>query len=259
MANENNERSGVGRLARQASQAWKAILRLRRSHGPVGEVAPPPVDLLIFFAVQEEAKFFGPRRMGLYPAATTYQVWITGIGRRNAAENVRKAIARMKPERVITAGFAGGLNPALKCDTVVYAEDFDAGFSEDLEELGARPAKFHCHRRVAITAEEKAELWRQTGADAVEMESSVIRTICREFHIPSATIRVISDDASQDLPLDFNALMTSEDRINYVKLLGAVLSRPSRIPKLIGFQRQTISAARKLGGLLEELLRAEGS
>ncbi len=53
--------------------------------------------------------------------------------------------------------------------------------------------------------------------------------------------------------------MTSEDRINYVKLLGAVLSRPSRIPKLIGFQRQTISAARKLGGLLEELLRAEGS
>jgi hypothetical protein len=89
------------------------------------------------------------------------------------------------------------------------------------------------------------------------MESSVIRTICREFHIPSATIRVISDDATQDLPLDFNALMTSEDRINYLKLLGAVLSRPGRIPKLIEFQQQTLGAARKLGAVLEELVRAE--
>ena len=183
---------------------------------------------------------------------------MTGIGRKNAAINVRDAIARVRPERVITAGFAGGLNPALKCGTVIFEQDFDAGFAESLEELGAVPARFHCHRRVAITAEEKAALWRETGADAVEMESSVIRTICREFHIPSATIRVISDDAAtQDLPLDFNALMTSEDRIYYVNLFGAVLSRPSRIPKFIVFQQQTIGAARKLGSVLEDLLRAE--
>jgi hypothetical protein len=89
------------------------------------------------------------------------------------------------------------------------------------------------------------------------MESSVIRTICREFKIPSTTIRVISDDAAQDLPLDFNALMTSEDRINYLKLLWAVFSRPSRIPKLVQFQHQTLDAARRLGAVLEDLLRAE--
>jgi hypothetical protein len=100
-------------------------------------------------------------------------------------------------------------------------------------------------------------LWRQTGADAVEMESSVIRTICREFKIPSATVRVISDDARQDLPLDFNALMTADDRINYLKLAWAVLSQPSRIPNLIQFQRQTLDAARRLGAVLEDLLGAE--
>ena len=72
----------------------------------------------------------------------------------------------------------------------------------------------------------KPALWQSTGADAVEMESSVIRNICREQKIPSATIRVISDDASQDLPLDFNAMMTPEDRIHYPKLIWAVLSRP---------------------------------
>ena len=222
-------------------------------YGPVGRLAKPPVDLLICFAVKEEMKFFP------FPSwkGSSVQVWVTGIGRRNAAENIRDAIARVQPERVITAGFAGGLNPRLSCGAVIYEQDFDAGFSRELEEIGAIPVRFHCHRRVAITAAEKSALWRETGADAVEMESSVIRTICRELHIPSATVRVISDDAQQDLPLDFNALMTSDDRINYLKLMWAVLSRPGRIPKLIQFQHQPLDAARKLGAVLEDLLGAE--
>jgi adenosylhomocysteine nucleosidase len=250
----------MGRLAKQASRAWSAFVQKRRGCGPLGSLASPPVGVLMFFAVEEEMKHFAPHRGALKMRCnlgTTFQVWMTGIGRKNAAENARKAIERLKPERVITAGFAGGLNPALKFGTIVYEQDFDAGFGSDLEELGAVPAKFHCHRRVAITTEEKAALWKETRADVVEMESSVIRTICREFRIPSATIRVISDDASQDLPLDFNALMTSEDKINYLKLFGAVLSRPGRIPKLIEFQQQTIAASKKLGQILEDLLRAE--
>jgi adenosylhomocysteine nucleosidase len=222
-------------------------------YGPAGRLAKPPVDLLICFAVKEEMKFF----RSAFWRRGSMQVWVTGMGRKNAAENIRDAIARVQPERVITAGFAGGLNPALKFGTVVYEEDFDAGFGRELEELGAVAAKFYCHRRVAITTAEKSALWEGTSADAVEMESSVIRTICKEFKIPSATVRVISDDAGQDLPLDFNALMTSEARINYLKLIWAVLSRPSRIPKLIEFQHQTLDAARKLGAVLEDLLRAE--
>ena len=226
----------------------------KNEHGPVGRLSKQPVELLICFAVKEEAKFFLPAQAGL-----SCQTWITGMGRRNACESIRQAIATVQPERVITAGFAGGLNPKLRCGTVVYDQDFDAGFGPELEELGALPAKFHCHKRVAITTAEKSELWRFTGADAVEMESSVIRAICREFRIPSATIRVISDDATQDLPLDFNALMTAEERINYPKLIWTVLSRPSRIPKLITFQQQTIAASRQLGTLLQELLRVTRS
>jgi adenosylhomocysteine nucleosidase len=222
-------------------------------YGPVGPLVKPPVDLLICFAVKEEMKFFPSQSW----KDSSVQIWVTGIGRRNAAENIRDAIARVQPERVITAGFAGGLNPKLQCGDVVYEQDFDAGFARELEDAGAVPARFHCHRRVAITAEEKRDLWRETEADAVEMESSVIRTICREFKIPSATVRVISDDARQDLPLDFNALMTSDDRINYLKLIWAVFSHPDRIPKLIQFQHQTLDAARKLGGVLEDLLGAE--
>lgn len=235
------------------------------SHGPLGKLAKPPVDLLVCFAVKEEAKFFSPlREVRVAKGAREEvrlrafcQVWITGMGRTNAARSIREAIEKVKPERVITAGFAGGLNPKLKVGDIIYDEDFDAGLGNQLEELGAVSAKFYCHKRVAITAQEKLALWKETGADVVEMESSVIRTICKEFRIPSATVRVISDDAHQDLPLDFNALMTSEDQIDYPKLIWAVLSKPSRIPKLMEFQRQTIFAARKLGSILQDVLRAE--
>jgi adenosylhomocysteine nucleosidase len=223
--------------------------KTRDEYGPIGRLEGGPVDFLVCFAVKEEARFFPPS------PHLDCQAWMTGMGRRNAVEGIRRAIALVRPKRVITSGFAGGLNPKLKFGDIVYEQDFDAGFDARLEELGAVPATFHCHRRVAITAAEKSALWKSTGADVVEMESSVIRNICREQKIPSATIRVISDDASQDLPLDFNALMTPEDRINHAKLIWAVVSRPGRIAKLIEFQQQTVAAARRLGAVLGELLR----
>ena len=116
MLNRGNETGPVGRLARQASLAWNAFLQRRRGYGPLGSLASPPVGIVLFFAVPEEIKYFAPHRIAASMKCrmgTTFQVWMTGIGRKNAAENARKAIARLNPERVITAGFAGGLNPAL--------------------------------------------------------------------------------------------------------------------------------------------------
>jgi adenosylhomocysteine nucleosidase len=206
--------------------------------------------ILICFAVKEEARFFllpglKRNRKGL----------ITGMGRHNAATSFRRALSDVRPRLVITAGFAGGLNPDLKVGTVVFDQDYDAGLGGNLLSWGAVQGAFHCARRVAVTAVEKKELWKSTGCDAVEMESAVIRTICHEEKIPSATIRVISDAANEDLPLDFNALMTPADRINYFKLAWKVLSGPQKIPQLMRFNEQTIMAARKLGEALEFSLR----
>jgi adenosylhomocysteine nucleosidase len=206
--------------------------------------------ILVCFAVKEEAKFFPPSiTMGLCERL------ITGMGRKNTLENFRAALATVRPRLVVTAGFAGGLNPELRVGTVVFDEDVEAGVTSRLLALEAVPARFHCATRIAVTAAEKRDLWKSSGADAVEMESAVIRTICREQRIPSATIRVISDAADDDLPLDFNALMTAHDRINYAKLVWKLLSGPQRIPKLMKFQKQTIFAARKLADALHGALR----
>ena len=69
------------------------------------------------------------------------------------------------------------------------------------------------------------------------MESEVLRRICQERGIPCATVRAISDAASEDLPLDFNQLMKETDQLDFVKLLGSLAiaalenSRLARIAK----------------------------
>jgi len=210
---------------------------------------PEPIAFLVCFAVREEAAFFSP-----HPRIKGgREILVTGMGRRNASTQFTRALDRFNPERVLTCGFAGALRPELKIGDVLFDEDFDAGLGERLRSLGAAPGTFYCATRVAVTAAEKADLWRTTGMDAVEMESSVIRTLCRERKIPSVTLRAISDAANEDLPLDFNALMTSEQKISIPKLAGALLKNPTRVPRLLELQNHTRIAARRLAEVLEGL------
>src|SRR5258706_9610716 len=207
---------------------------------------PGALDRVLFcFAVEQEAKFFS------YPGM---EVLITGIGRENAERRLHAALKRSGYQLVLSCGFAGGLNPYLTTGTVVFATDEDAGLTPTLLAAGACPVRFHCTNRVATTVEEKRELWESTGADAVEMESQIIRAICRAHEIPSATIRVISDGANENLPLDFNVFMTAEQTLNYAKLVLSLLTSPAKIPAMLRLQRQTQLAARNLAGVLTRVM-----
>src|SRR5207249_11184287 len=126
--------------------------------------------VLFCFAVEQDAKFFYQPGM---------EVLITGIGRDNAERSLHTALKREPYQLVLSCGFAGGLNPYLSTGTVVFATDEDAGLTPTLLAAGACPVRFHCTDRVATTVEEKHALWESTGADAVEMESQIIRAICR--------------------------------------------------------------------------------
>jgi adenosylhomocysteine nucleosidase len=137
---------------------------------------------------------------------------------------------------------------------VVFAADPETGLEPALLAAGAKPARFHCAEAVAATAEEKGRLYQTTGADAVEMESESIRAACREENIPSATVRVILDTAGEDLPLDFNQLMTASQKLSYSKLAVALAKSPGKIGGLMKLRRQSKAAAEKLGQVLAGLL-----
>jgi adenosylhomocysteine nucleosidase len=205
--------------------------------------------VLLCFALEEEAVPIRKRT----PDKPGVSVLVTGIGRKNAKIAVGRTLALDKPERVFTCGFAGGLNPGLKPGDVVFETD-DTALAIRLAATGAKPAKFHCSARVAVTTVEKAELRRATGADAVEMESGAIQALCRERGIPCATVRVISDTANEDLPLDFNKLAKPDLSIDYGKLALAIAKSPGRTPALLRLRKQTRFAAERLAEVLAKVI-----
>jgi len=208
---------------------------------------PDHPHTLVCFAVKEEGKFFKP--------PPNVRVLYTGMGRNNAFTKLDAYLAKQTPSGVISSGFAGGLNPALELAAIVYDMDEGSPWEKALLASKAKLARFECANRVSCTANEKYKLWQVTGMDAVEMESDTIRQVCLRKNIPSATIRVISDTAHQDLPLDFNRIMTPDNRIDFAKLTARLLLKPRLIAQLLRFQGQTITAAQSLGAFLETLLR----
>ena len=210
------------------------------------------MSVLVCFALKEEAAAFhkiAAGRPGVF-------ILIAGIGRRNAERSVRGFLAACAPESVLTCGFAGGLNPELKLGDVVFekSEAGDLSLQKKLAAAGAKPATFFCADRIATTVAEKKALREQTGADAVEMESAAIHAVCRERGISCATVRVISDPAGEDLPLDFNALAKPDKNLDFGKLLLAIAKSPGKIGALMALRKKTRFAAGQLAAVLEKIL-----
>lgn len=205
-----------------------------------------PCDFLICFAVREEARFFIPH-MGNH-----CQAIVTGMGAGNTGAALGNAWEKYNPRHILTCGFAGALDPALAVGDVCFATS-DSVLGAAAKSAGARRATFHSSSRVAVTAAEKSSLRAATGLDAVEMESAVIVSAARERGLPVAIVRVISDTAGEDLPLDFNALMTAKQSIHFPKLLVALARSPGKIPALLTLQKNTTLAARHLAATLVKI------
>jgi hypothetical protein len=251
-------------------------------------------SVLVCFALKEEAAPFRKMAAGTVAAVQGASILITGIGRRNAEKSLREFLNSCRsrgnetqvkniletphvvsydPNLVLTCGFAGGLNPDLKPGDVVFETEnaplapslsppggervsarTGEGVFSKLSVAGAKPVKFICADRIATTVAEKKKLRAETGADAVEMESGAIQAVCRERGIPCATIRVISDTANEDLPLDFNALAKPDMNLDYGKLAVAILRSPGKIGALLRLQKQTRFAAEQLASVLEKIV-----
>ena len=219
--------------------------------GPSARMAFPG-EWLVCFAVKEEAQAFMSMSGGTQPGKV--RTLITGMGRANAERTLRENIKENKPSLLLTCGFAGGLDPALPKGAALFEADPQSPIAGYLVAAGAKPGRFHCSERIAVTAAEKQTLRETTGADAVEMESAHIRAICRDHQIPSATMRVILDIADEDLPLDFNALMTASYSLDFRKLALLLIRSPSKIGCLLELQKASRKASEAMAKVLQNVV-----
>lgn len=105
--------------------------------------------------------------------------------------------------------------------------------------------------RVAFTAREKSDLRTATGAAVVEMESAAVARKAREWDVPFGCVRVVSDVAGDDLPLDFNRYRDADGRFERMRIALAALGRPFTVlPRLVRLDRDCRRAAERLGEFL---------
>ena len=101
--------------------------------------------------------------------------------------------------------------------------------------------------RAAETIEAKQRLATQTGAVAVDMETSWIADVCAAAGIPMLSLRAISDAADQPFPVPgdvmFNAL---RQQPRYFVLPMWLLAHPGHIGPFIRFVRGLGPARAKL-------------
>lgn len=206
--------------------------------------------IAVCFALAEEA---GPFKK---LCGESVPIFLTGIGRENAERTTREFLASNAPGLLLTCGFAGGLIPELKVGDVIFEippgcdDNSYAEVRSKLTAAGAKPAKFFCADRVAVTVAEKKKLRNDTGADVAEMESGAVQSICRGSGIRCVTVRVISDAADDDLPLDFNQFLKEDKSLDMGRLMMAVAKAPWKMGALMQLQQNTKLAAQKLAEVL---------
>jgi adenosylhomocysteine nucleosidase len=133
---------------------------------------------------------------------------------------------------VISTGFCGALDPTLRIGDIVIAGEGEI-WSED---------------RVAVRAEDKRRLREKTGARVVEMEYAAVRAKAAEWGVPCRAVRVVSDSATEDLPLDLNRYRDAQGRFQLTRIALSGLLRPfSVLPKLMQLDRNSKLASERLG------------
>jgi nucleoside phosphorylase len=143
---------------------------------------------------------------------------------------------------LISTGYCGALDPSLKIGDIVVSGE--PPVTNQPFVLG----HIHSADRVAVTAKEKKELWNATKAVAVEMEAAAVAGKAAEWGVPFRCIRVVSDVAAEDLPLDFNQMRDEAGRFALHRIVLQAIARPfNMIPALLRLNRNCRYAGKKLG------------
>ena len=190
--------------------------------------------------------------------AETY-VALTGIGPVRARRAARYAL-QSDPDVCISSGLAGALKDIYTRGELLAAAEVnetrgkhvfraETALLERAVACGARSVeRFLTNPSVVTSASAKRGLGAQ--GDAVEMESAGVLAAAAAADVPAVAIRVISDDAGQDLPLDFNRVLTTKGKVRPVRLLQSIAAEPASLRGLL----QLAGDSRRASSLLADFL-----
>lgn len=167
---------------------------------------------------------------------------------------------------LVSCGFAGGLDPALRPGDVVVAAavvdaagillNTDAAWRQALlSRLRGRESRRCVEGRLAgldrplLTVADKAACATRLAACAVDMESTAVARAAAAAGVPVLVVRVVLDPADRTIPGWLAATLDAEGKPLPGRLLAGLASHPRDLPALLRLARDERVAAAALGGV----------
>ncbi len=198
-------------------------------------------DVIVIFALNREA---APFRKLAKRDRLPVRVLVAGMGRdaaRRAAEGVGDAAL------VISAGFCGALDPALKVGDVIVC----SCASPLNGRLISVPA-------LVATPQDKRDLRVRTAADIVDMEAAAVAAVCAARGTPFLAVKAVSDTADTALSPRLATLLAG-GRVSFFAAAAAVLRQPSLVGEFRRLAHDTTHAANELATALRAVVHRHPS
>jgi adenosylhomocysteine nucleosidase len=220
----------------------------------------------IVCALQSEARHLGPatRRTEILSAlADGTLVCVSGMGS-EAAAHAAQALVEAGAGALVSWGMAGGLDPSLTAGTLLLPTEIVGRDGQAIEtsrpwrerlsaavscQLRAIPGKLVTSARAVGSVADKAALFRETGAAAVDMESLAVAEVAVARHVPFVAVRVIVDSAGDVLPKSVMSAADAAGHLRLWRLLAALALAPADLPALIRLARRYREAGRSLAAV----------
>ncbi len=203
------------------------------------------------------------------------------MGAPNFASRLLRHLAIFPFDGLVVIGLAGALAPELKAGDIVLYEQClyanaakpthrdeyqmracDAAFASWIDNalaaqnLSAKRIHGVAANEVITQARDKAALHALTQAAAVDMESGIVAAALKDHSmslaLPVVTLRIIVDEAAQNLP-DFNQGLRADGLYDWHKMLRVLAARPADSAKFLWRLRR---ATRQLRAVTRALLNA---
>jgi adenosylhomocysteine nucleosidase len=108
--------------------------------------------------------------------------------------------------------------------------------------------------RIIASSAEKARTRQKHQADLIDMETSALALMARERLLRFLSVRVISDDASAELPPEIATLLAHTGSYRAGAALRALWQRPSALKDFWTLHARALESADRLAGCLRRLI-----
>ncbi len=193
---------------------------------------------------------------------------VVGVGAKRARARLAQLLGDHRIDRIVLAGFAGGLDPALGVGAafepacLIDEQGRSAVLTEGAANIATAPTDspaanaLLCVGRLITSAGEKRALFEAYHAPAADMESFAVAELAAEHGLPLKVIRTISDAAADPLPRRLLNLAERSAAAQVTGMLGEAIAHPSTFGPLIRLFRNARHAGRALAQAVGRYVQA---